>query len=448
MFDNLSDRLSLTFKRLKGHGKLSESNVSEALREVRLALLEADVHYKVAKEFVAKVRERALGQEVMKSLTPAQQVIKIVQDELTGLMGGRAEPLNLVGRPPLVFMLVGLQGSGKTTTAGKLALMLKGKGKHPYLVPADVQRPAAIQQLKKLAAQVEVPVFDSDPAQNPVDIAGQALAAASRAGADLLIVDTAGRLHVDEPLMAELAAMKARLNPHEVLFVADAMTGQEAVSVAQAFHERMDLTGVVLTKVEGDARGGAALSIKAVTGLPLKLVGVGEKLDALELFHPDRMASRILGMGDVLSLVEKASEAFEAEKAQDLARKMATNSFTLEDFRDQISQLSKLGSLESILNMLPGAGKLKGLKSMQPDEGEIKRVVAIIDSMTRVERGDHTVINASRRKRIAAGSGTTVTDVNRLLKNFLQAKKMMKGMSKLTGKVGKRKGLARLLSQI
>ncbi|MCB2225949.1 MAG: signal recognition particle protein [Desulfarculaceae bacterium] len=445
MFDNLSDRLATTFKALKGHGKLSEKNISEALREVRLALLEADVNYKVAKNFIASIKERAVGQEVMKSLTPAQQVIKIVQDELTALMGGEAEPLDLGGKAPHVFMMVGLQGSGKTTTSGKLALMLRKMGRQPYLVPADTQRPAAIQQLKKLGAQIDVPVFDSDPAQDPVDICLQSLSGASRAGCDVIILDTAGRLHVDEELMAQLERIQGKLKPQEVLLVADAMTGQDAVNVAESFHQKLGLSGVVLTKVEGDARGGAALSIRAVTGVPIKLVGVGEKLDAIEAFHPDRLAGRILGMGDVLTLVEKAGEAFEAEQAEALAKKMATDNFTLEDFAEQLQQLKKMGSLDGLLSMLPGAGKLKGLKNLQPDEKELVRTEAIIKSMTPGERTNHQIINSSRRKRIAKGSGTTVSEVNRLLKNFAQARKMMKGMAKMGGK---RKQLARMLGSM
>ena len=441
MLDHLSDRLAETFKKLKGHGKLSESNISEAMREVRLALLEADVHYKVAKEFIARVKERAVGQEVMKSLTPAQQVIKVVNEELTELMGGKVAPLNLVGRPPLVFMLVGLQGSGKTTTCGKLALLLRKRGRHPFLVPADLQRPAAIDQLKKLGGQIQVPVADSDPHSTPVDVCVTALSQASREGADTIILDTAGRLHVDEALMSELAEINNRLKPQEVLLVADAMTGQDAVNVAQAFHDRLGLTGVALTKLDGDARGGAALSIRAVTQVPIKLAGLGEKLDALEEFHPDRLAGRILGMGDVLTLVEKASEAFDQEEAEKMARKMVTNTFNLEDFRDQMKQLSKLGSMDSLLSMLPGAGKLKGLKGMTPDEKEVKHTVAIINSMTPSERRDHSIINGSRRKRIAQGSGTTVADVNRLLKNFTAARKMMKSMTRGRG----RKGLRNLL---
>ena len=442
MFDNLSQRLSETFKKLKGHGKLNEKNIAEALREVRLALLEADVHYKVAKDFIARVKERALGQEVMKSLTPAQQVIKIVDQELGRLMGGEAEPLNLVGRPPLVYMLVGLQGAGKTTTSAKLALELKKRGRKPFLVPADLKRPAAVEQLKRLGEQIQVPVYASDPGKEVVEVCVASLEEASRQAADVIILDTAGRLHVDEPLMAELEALKERLHPQEVLLVADAMTGQDAVNVAQTFHQSLGLTGVVLTKVEGDARGGAALSIKAVVDVPIKLVGVGEKLEALETFHPQRMAGRILGMGDVLSLVEKASQAYDQEKAREMARKMAKDAFTLEDFRDQLQSLKKLGSLESILGMLPGMGKLKGLKNLKPDEKELVRIEAIINSMTPGERRNHKIINASRRKRIARGSGTTVADVNRLLKNFVQARKMMKSMSRMGGM----KGLGRMLS--
>ncbi len=445
MFDHLSERLGETFKRLKGHGKLTEKNIADALREVRLALLEADVHYKVAKDFLGRVRQRAVGAEVMKSLTPAQQVIKIVHQELTALMGQKAAPLNLEGRPPVVIMMVGLQGSGKTTTSAKLARLLKARGRRPYLVPADVQRPAAIEQLKQLASQVQVEVYDSDPAEKPENICVQALAQAVRAGADVVILDTAGRLHVDQPLMAELAAIKKRLNPNEVLLVADAMTGQDAVNVAGSFQESLGLTGVILTKVEGDARGGAALSIRAVVEVPIKFVGTGEKLDALEPFHPERMAGRILGMGDVLSLVEKASQAMDQEKAAQLAKKMAKNAFTLEDFREQLHQLQKMGSLESILSMLPGAGaKLKKLKGLTPDEKELKRTEAIILSMTPQERQNYAIINASRRKRIAKGSGTSVAEVNRLLKNFRQVRKMMKQMSRMGGK----RALGRMLSSM
>ena len=442
MFDNLSDRLGATFKKLKGHGKLTEKNISDAMREVRLALLEADVHYKVAKEFITKVRTRAVGQEVMRSLTPAQQVIKIVHQELTALMGEQAAPLDMSGRPPFIAMLVGLQGSGKTTTSGKLALHLKKMGRRPYLVPADLQRPAAVEQLKTLGRQIQVPVYDSSTKDKPVDLVGRALSEAARENCDTVLIDTAGRLHVDEPLMEELSALKKRVEPKEILLVADSMTGQDAVNVAQSFHERLNISGVILTKVEGDARGGAALSIRSVAEVPIKFVGVGEKLDALEAFHPERLASRILGMGDVLTLVEKAAEAIDQDKAQALAKKIAKNAFTLEDFRDQLGQLKKMGSLESILKMMPGmGGKMKQLKNLQPDEKELVRTEAIINSMTKQERANHTIINASRRKRIARGSGTTVTDVNRLLKNFQQARKMMKQFSK---KGGMKRGLGQL----
>ena len=430
MFDNLSEKLGETFRKLRGRGKLSEENIKEGLREVRLALLEADVNYKVVKDLVARIRERAVGQEVMASLTPGQQVVKIVYDELTQVMGGSFQHLDFSGRSPWTIMLVGLQGSGKTTTAGKLALYLKGQGKKPLLVPADVYRPAAIEQLTRLAEQVDAPVFPSTAHMDPVDIAIQAYQSAGERGCDTLILDTAGRLHIDEPLMEELQSIKKRLQPNEILFVADAMTGQEAVNVASSFNDRLDLTGVVLTKMEGDARGGAALSIKSVVERPLKFVGVGEKLDALEPFHPDRVASRILGMGDVLSLIEKAQEAVDEKSALELARKLKRNEFSLEDFRQQIRQLKKMGSLESILGMIPGLGKLKKLKGMQPDEKELKRVEAIINSMTVEERQDHNILNASRRRRIAKGSGTSVADVNTLIKNFVQTKKMMKKFTK------------------
>ena len=430
MFDSLSDKLSEAFRKLKGRGKLSEQNIKDGLREVRLALLEADVNYKVVKNLVETIRARSVGQEVMGSLTPGQQVVKIVYEELTAVMGGSFKQLDFSGRPPWVIMLVGLQGSGKTTTAGKLALYLKGQGRSPLLVPADVYRPAAIVQLTRLAEQVGTPVFPSTTHMDPVDIAQRATASAGERGCDTVLLDTAGRLHIDEALMGELKGIKAQVNPNEILFVADAMTGQEAVNVASTFNEWLDLTGVVLTKMEGDARGGAALSIKAVVDKPLKFVGVGEKLDALEPFHPDRVASRILGMGDVLSLIEKAQENFDEEQALDLARKIKKNEFTLADFHQQIRQIKKMGSLESILGMIPGLGKLKQLKNARPDDSELKKVEAIIDSMTREERGNHTILNASRRRRIAKGSGTSVADVNALIKNFVQTKKMMKKFSK------------------
>jgi len=441
MFDRLSDKLSKVFKKLKGQGKLTEANIQEALREVRLALLEADVNYKVAKTFVEGIRERALGQEVMASLTPGQQVVKIVHDELVALLGGEAPRLELSGKIPVVLMLVGLQGSGKTTTTAKLALRLKKQGRQPYVVPADTQRPAAIEQLRRLGAEIGVDVHPTQPQQNPVAIASEALAVASAKGHDLVLIDTAGRLHVDEPLMAELQAIRADTRPSEVLLVADAMTGQDAVQVAQNFNEALDLTGVILTKVEGDARGGAALSMRTVINKPIKFLGVGEKLDALEVFHPDRLASRILGMGDVLTLIEKAQEAFDSDQAQELERKLRKETFTLEDFRDQLRQVRKMGSLEQIMGMIPGLNKIKGMKEMQPDEKEVNRIEAIINSMTPAERANHNLIDGSRRRRIAKGSGTTVQDVNRLLKNFAMTQKMMKKMMQPGKKGGKRRFL-------
>ncbi len=427
MFDRLTDKLAAAFKKLKGHGKLTEAQVGEGLREVRLALLEADVNYKVTKTFIDRVKERAVGEEVLRSLTPAQQVVKIVHEELTGLLGGESPKLDLGGRPPIALMLVGLQGSGKTTTAAKLARRLKGKGRQVYLVPADVQRPAAIEQLKRLAADVGVAVHPTETGQNPVAIAGAAMEAAYAAGYDTVILDTAGRLHIDAPLMEELKAIREKAEPKEILLVADAMTGQDAVQVAQSFNDLLQLTGVILTKVEGDARGGAALSMREVVGKPIKFLGVGEKLDALEEFHPDRLASRILGMGDVLSLIEKAQEAFDAEEVKALEQKLRKEAFTLDDFRQQLRQIKKMGSMEQLLGMIPGLGsKMKAMKDMKPDEGELKRVEAIISSMTPGERQDYQIINGSRRRRIALGSGTSVQDVNRLLKNFAMTQKMIK----------------------
>jgi signal recognition particle subunit SRP54 len=437
MFENLTEKLGRTFKRLKGQGKLSEKHIKEAMREVRLALLEADVHYKVAKTFVADLGERAVGREVMDSLTPGQQVVKLVQESLTELMGTEAAPLELTGRTPLAYMLVGLQGSGKTTTAGKLALFLKQLNRKPCLVPADVHRPAAIEQLHTLGAQLEVPVFPSTSQMDPVEIATSAVGFASQQGCDILIVDTAGRLHIDTGLMAELETIKAKLNPREILLVADAMTGQDAVQVAEAFNQALDLSGIVLSKMDGDARGGAALSIRTVTGKPIKFNGIGEKLDALEPFHPDRMASRILGMGDVLSLIEKAEKTFDLDQAEKLQEKLLKDSFTLEDFRDQLQQIKKMGSMEQILSMLPGMGKMKNLRNLQPDERELVRTEAIINSMTGQERRKHTIINASRRMRIAKGSGTSVQEVNKLLKSYTQMRKMLQKMTK-GGKGGMR----------
>jgi len=439
VFDNLSDRLNSVFKKLKGHGKLSEKNIEEGLREVRMALLEADTHYKVVKQLIAGIKERAIGQEVLSSLTPGQQVIKIVNDELTALMGSQHEDLNLGGPSPVPVMLVGLQGSGKTTTAGKLAVFLRKSGRKPYLVPVDVYRPAAIDQLSKLAGELSVPVYQSTTDMEPVEIAKKARDEAAKEGCDTLILDTAGRLHVDEALMAELANLKKALQPSDIMLVADAMTGQDAVNIAQSFDEALDIDGVVLSKMDGDARGGAALSIKAITGKPIKFIGVGEKSSALEPFHPERMASRILGMGDMLSFIEKAQGAVDEKKAADLEKKLRKNEFTLEDFRDQMAQVRKMGSLSDIIKMIPGAGKNKQLQNMDVDDGELVKIEAIINSMTRKERRQHQIINGSRRKRIANGSGTSVQDVNKLLKNYSQVLKMIKKMNK----GGLSKGLGR-----
>ena len=430
MFESLSEKLNSVFKKVTGRGRLSEANVQDALREVRLALLEADVNYKVVKRLVEDIRQRAVGQEVLESLTPGQQLIKIVNQELTRLMGEANQGLQLVGRTPHALMLVGLQGSGKTTTAAKLANYLRNQGRHPYLVPADIYRPAAIDQLKKLGSQIGVPVYQTDPGQKPEEICLNALSYAGREGADVLIIDTAGRLHIDKPLMAELVRIKEKINPTEILLIADAMTGQDAVNVAKQFDESLGVTGIILSKMEGDARGGAALSIKAVTRKPVKFIGVGEKIDALEPFHPERMASQILGMGDVLSLIEKAQSEFDEKEALKLEKKLKKNQFDLEDFQAQLQQMKKLGSLDQILGMLPGMGQLKKLKQYKPDEKELVKVEAIINSMTKGERRQHKIINGNRRRRIARGSGTTVQDVNRLLKNFTQTKKMVERFSK------------------
>ncbi len=430
MFENLSERLNKVFKKLKGKGTLSEENIKEGLREVRLALLEADVNYKVVKDFIKRVRERAVGQEVMESLTPGQQVIKIVHEELISLLGETAEGLNLSGRQPAVIVLVGLQGSGKTTTAAKLARWLRRKGRRPYLVPADIYRPAAIKQLETLAKQLNCPYFETKEGTPPPDIARQAVAQAQMQGHDTVIIDTAGRLHIDEALMAELKAIKEQVEPQEILLVADAMTGQDAVNIAKTFNDLLSITGVILTKMEGDARGGAALSIRAVTGTPIKFVGVGEKLNALEVFHPKGIADRILGMGDVLTLIEKAQDTLDKEKALELQEKLKKNTFTLEDFRDQLRQVRRLGSLEQIISMIPGLNKMKQFKGMMPDERDLVKIEAIINSMTLLERRKHTIINASRKRRIAKGSGTTVQDVNQLLKNYSEMQKMLKKFSK------------------
>jgi len=430
MFDNLSDRLNAVFKKLKGHGKLTEKNIEEGLKEVRMALLEADVHYKVAKKFVADIKKRALGQEVMESLTPGQQVIKIVNQELTELMGGRLEDLNLSGSHPASIMLVGLQGSGKTTTAGKLAVYLRKQGRKPYLVPADIYRPAAIEQLTKLGDQLSVPVFPSNPEIDPVKICQEARATAHRELCDTLLIDTAGRLHIDEELMTELCRIKDAVTPSDILLVADAMTGQDAVNIAESFNNALDIGGVILTKMDGDARGGAALSIKSVTDKPIKFIGVGEKLSDLEPFHPDRMSSRILGMGDVLTMIEKAQTVVDEKKAVELEKRLRKNEFTLEDFRDQMVQIRKMGSISELINMIPGMGKIKQLKNLEVDENEFIKIEAMINSMTSQERRQHTLIKGSRRKRIAKGSGTSVQDINNLLKNYTQVVKMMKKITK------------------
>ena len=430
MFESLTEKLSSTFKEVTGRGKLSEKNIKDAVKEIRLALLEADVNYKIVKQLVADIHQRAIGKEVLDCLTPGQQLIKIVKEELIHLLGDTQKGLSFKGKTPHSLMLVGLQGSGKTTTAAKLATHLRKQGKRPYLVPADIYRPAAIDQLQTLGKQIDIPVYPSDQSQKPEDICYNAFLQAGREGTDLLIIDTAGRLHIDDNLMLELERIKDKIQPNEILLVADAMTGQDAVNVAEKFNEKLEITGIVLSKMEGDARGGAALSIRAVTNIPIKFIGVGEKVNALELFHPDRMASKILGMGDVFTLIEKAQQEFSQNDAQELANKLKKNKFSLEDFQTQLKQMKKLGSMEQILNMLPGMGQLKKLKQLKPDEKELVKVEAVISSMTQKERLNYKIINGSRRKRIAKGSGTSVQDVNRLLKNFVQTKKMMEKITK------------------
>jgi signal recognition particle subunit SRP54 len=441
MFESLSAKLEGIFKGLRGHGKLTEQNIREALKEVRIALLEADVNFKVVKDFIQSMEMRAIGQEVMASLTPAQQLIKIVKEEMTSLMGGEEQRIQLSGSPPVPLMLVGLHGCGKTTTAAKLARYFQERKRRPYLVPADVYRPAAIEQLQKLGEELKVEFYRPGASQTPLDICLKAMEVALKGGYDLMLIDTAGRLHIDEALMLELREIKTQIRPREVLLVADAMTGQDAINIAKSFNERLGIDGIILTKMDGDARGGAALSIKSVTQKPIKFIGVGEKLDALEVFHPDRMASRILGMGDVLSLIEKAEAAFDEKKAKELERKIRKDSFTLEDFRDQIREVRKMGSLESILGMIPGlSNKMKGMGGLNFDEKELVRVEAIVNSMTPKERGNYLIINGSRRLRIARGSGTTVQEVNQLLKRYAQARKMMKQFAKI-GEKGLGRGM-------
>jgi signal recognition particle subunit SRP54 len=445
MLDSLSEKFEKILKKLRGSGVLTEQNVAEALKEVRLALLEADVNFKIVKDFIERVRAKAVGQEVLQSLTPGHQVVKIVWDELRDMMGQERAGLALASNPPTVVMMIGLQGAGKTTTCGKLARLFKGQGKRVLLVAADPRRPAAGDQLASLGRDLQVDVHRVDQAQaSQADVVRMCQAGVARGrdqGYDLVVLDTGGRLHIDDQLMGELVAVKDAVHPHEVLLVADAMTGQDAVTMASQFDQRVGLTGVILTKVEGDARGGAVLSIRAVTGKPIKFLGMGEKLDALEPFHPDRMASRILGMGDVLSLIEKAQETFTREQAEEAQKRLTSNTFTLGDFRDQLRQVNRLGSLDQIMELLPGGQKLKGAMEGQMPEREMKRVTAMIDSMTPRERRDHTIINGSRKKRIARGSGTSVPEVNRLIKQFLGARKMAKAM---TGAGGRRQ-LAQLL---
>ena len=432
MFENLTDKLESIFKKLKGRGVLNEQNVNDALKEIRMALLEADVNFKVVKDFVEDVRLRAIGSEVLDSITPGQQVVKIVHEQLVDLMGGLSTNIKFGARIPAVIMLIGLQGCGKTTTAAKLARLLS-KEKRVYLVSADVYRPAAMKQLAILAKQINVGIFSAGELKDPVEICFQALDEAKRDGYEVVIIDTAGRLHIDDLLMEELRCIKEKINPTEIIYVADSMTGQDAVNVGNKFNELIGIDGVIMTKIDGDARGGAALSLKAVIGKPIKFVGTGEKVEALEFFHPERMASRILGMGDILSLVEKAQATFDEKTAMQLEKSIRKNDFSLEDFRNQLTQIKKMGPLQDVLGMIPGLGKMKSLKDMRPDDNELVKVTAIIDSMTKKERCNYLIIDGRRRKRIALGSGTLVQDVNRLLKNYAEIKKMMKKFNQKDG---------------
>jgi signal recognition particle subunit SRP54 len=443
MFENLSDKLQRVFKNLRGEGKLTAANMEAALREIRVALLEADVHFRVVKQLVENIKQKAMGEEVLTALSPTQQVVKIVHEELIKILGSHQAKLRFANEPPTVIFIVGLQGSGKTTSTGKLARWLSKNGHNPMMVSVDVYRPAAREQLSVIGREIKMPVYAGTPEEKtPAELARSARREAVNSGKDVLLVDTAGRLHIDDQLMNELQELKSLLSPVEILFVADAMTGQDAVKSADEFHKRLGISGVILTKMDGDARGGAALSIRTVTGQPLKFVGVGEKYDAIEPFHPDRMASRILGMGDVLSIIEKVEEQIDQKQAEEMQRKLIDNEFTLEDFRNQIRQLRKLGPLESILSMMPQVGILKDLKNVKVEESEITRVVAIIDSMTPRERANHMIINGSRRRRIAKGSGTTVQEVNQLLKQYAQMRKMMKSFS--GGFLGKKLGKMKL----
>ncbi|MCK9362210.1 MAG: signal recognition particle protein [Syntrophales bacterium] len=430
MFENLSDKLDVIFRKLKGKGRLDEENIQAALKEIRIALLEADVNFRVVRDFIEEVKKRAVGQEVLESITPGQQVVKIVHERLIELMGTTSSQLRFGGRIPAPIMLVGLQGCGKTTTAVKLARLVAAGGKRVYLVSADVYRPAAMEQLKVLGEQIGAGIFDAAGLADPVEICRLAVEEARSSGYEVIIVDTAGRLAIDVPMMEELKKIKSLINPTEILFVADAMTGQDAVNVAGRFDELLGIDGVIMTKMDGDARGGAALSLKAVIGKPIKFVGAGEKIDALEVFHPERMASRILGMGDVLTLVEKAQEAVDVKQQRELEKKLRKNEFTLDDLRTQMKQISKMGPLQDVIGMLPGMNKVKALKDLKPDERELVRTGAIIDSMTPRERRNYLIIDGSRRKRIARGSGTTVQDVNTLLKNYVEMRKLMKRFTK------------------
>ena len=439
MFDSLSDKLQRIFKNMRGEGKLTAANMEEALREIRVALLEADVHFKVVKQFIEEVKVKAMGEEVLSALSPGQQVVKIVRDELTKMLGSHQSRLRFANEPPTVMLIVGLQGSGKTTSAAKLARFLSKEGSKPQLVSVDIYRPAARHQLSILAKNVNTPIYEGTAEETkPLELARSARREATQAGRDILLVDTAGRQHIDEQLMGELHELKEVLNPTEILFVADAMTGQDAVRSADEFHKRLGITGIILTKMDGDARGGAALSIRSITGQPLKFVGVGERTDALEAFFPERVASRILGMGDVLSLIDRVQESIDQETAEKMQEKLLGDDFTLEDFRDQIKQLQKLGPLGKLLDMMPQVGPLKDLKGAKIDENEVGRVVAIIDSMTPKERRNHMLINGARRRRIAKGSGTSVQDVNNLLKQYAQARKMMKSFTGQAGLLGKK----------
>ncbi len=435
-FEGLASRLQNVFGKLKGKGKVTEEDVTAAMREVRLALLEADVNFKVVKDFINKVKEQAVGQEVMKSFTPGMVVVDIVNKELTALMGGTQSKLAKANKPPTVIMMVGLQGAGKTTTTGKLAKLLQKQNHKPLLVAADIYRPAAIKQLQVLGDQLNIPVFALGDQVSPVEIATKALQQAKENHNDYVIVDTAGRLHIDETLMGELLDVKAAVKPDEILLVVDAMTGQDAVNVADSFNTQLELTGVVLTKLDGDTRGGAALSVKAVTGCPIKFAGMGEKMDALEPFHPERMASRILGMGDMLSLIEKAQSSIDAEKAAEMEKKMRNAEFTFEDFLDQMEQMKKMGPLDQLMDMIPGMSKAKGMKDLKVDEKQMGRIEAIIKSMTAEEKRKPEILNASRRRRIAAGSGTNISEVNRLIKQFEDMRKMMKQFSSMMGSGG------------